>query len=77
MTVRLTPEKKRVREYSSKPFKNRKEAENLLKEILDLMDKEMYQEARSKTIVFVPKLETTVVNGIIKQAQDSKKQDKD
>lgn len=73
MTVRLSPEKKRVREYIRKSFKNREETEECLKEILDLMDKEMYQEAMHKTMLFVPKLETTVVNGIIKQAQDSKK----
>lgn len=73
MTVRLSPEKKRIREYIRKSFKNREETEECLKEILDLMDKEMYQEAMHKTMLFVPKLERTIVAKIEKQVRDSKK----
>ena len=72
MTVRLSPEKKRIREYIRKSFKNREEIETSLKEILDLMDKEMYQEAIHKEMLFVPKLERTIMAKIEKQAQDSK-----
>ena len=39
------------------------------------MDKEDYQEAYNKMILFSPKLEITIVGKIIEQTQNSKKQE--
>lgn len=73
--MRIPPEEKKRREYVSRPFKSRKEMEKSMKEILDLMDKEDYQEAYNKMILFSPKLEITIVDKIIEQTQNSKKQE--
>lgn len=73
----LTPKERRIRMYRSRPFKNRKRIEESLKEILDLMDEKKFQEAWEKGMVFLPKLEVTIMAKIERQAQNSKKQDKD
>lgn len=41
------------------------------------MDEKKYQEAMYKAMLFIPKLETTIVSKIKKQVQNSKKQDTD
>ena len=72
MTVKLSPKEMRNRRYMSRPFKNREKIEKSMKEILDLIDEKKYQEAMYKAMLFIPKLETTIVSKIKKQVQDSK-----
>ena len=52
----------------SRPFKNREKIEKSLKEILDLMDEKKYQEALDKEMIFIPKLEETIVSKIKRQS---------
>ena len=74
-TMRIPPEEKKRREYVSRPFKNREEVEKYVKKILDLMDKEEYQESYHKAQLFYPKLEIAIMDKIIEQTQNSKKQE--
>ena len=76
MTI-IAPKDRAPWEYKGRPFKSRKRIETLMKEILDLMDENKYQEAMYKAMIFIPKLDYTIMSKIEKQAQrDSEKQNK-
>ena len=65
--ILLSKKKRRIRQYMSRPFKNREKIEKSLKEILDLMKEKKYQEALDKEMIFIPKLEETIVSKIKRQ----------